>query len=259
MSHEAQRHAAITGGGRGIGRAIALRLASEGFRVSICGRSPEPLAATAEDLLEAGCPGVFHFPCDIRDRGAVDAWFVAATEVNGPLTGLVANSGVGGANSPGPQDRWVEILDTNLTGTYWCCRAAQRHLAPGPQPRNLLLLSSILGRFGVPGYTAYCASKAGLLGLTKALAMELAPQGVQVNALCPGWVDTEMARNGIEGMAEAMGVSYEEARARAVKVVPLGRMSTPEEIASVAAFLLGDGSRGITGQGIDVNNGAWMG
>ncbi len=253
-----ERHVVVTGGGRGIGRAIALRLASEGASISVCGRTVGPLAETAASCREAGAPKAYAARCDIRDRDAVDGFFAAAAAAQGPLHALVANSGVGGANEPGDGDRWEELVDTNLSGTYWCLRAAERHLSASPSPRHLLIISSILGRFGVPGYTGYCASKAGLLGLTRALALELADRNVQVNALCPGWVDTAMAREGLEGMAAAMGTTAAQARAEAMSAVPLGRMSTPDEIAGVAAFLLSPAARGITGQGLDVNNGAWM-
>jgi NAD(P)-dependent dehydrogenase (short-subunit alcohol dehydrogenase family) len=171
---------------------------------------------------------------------------------------MVANSGIGGANHPGPEDRFDDLVATNLNGTYYCLRAAQAHLAPGPKTRHMVVISSILGRFGVAAYTGYCASKTGLLGLVRALSLELAGDEVQVNALCPGWVDTAMAREGIENMARAMGLSYEDALAEAMKPVPLGRMSTPEEIANVVAWLASDQARGVTGQAIDVNNGAFM-
>jgi NAD(P)-dependent dehydrogenase (short-subunit alcohol dehydrogenase family) len=252
------RSIVVTGGGRGIGRAIALRLASEGARVSVCGRTASELEETRELCLAAGADRVYASTCDIRDRTAVNDFFAAVAESCGPLHGLVANSGVGGANEPGSDDRWTELVDTNLTGTYWCLRAAQAHMAPGPEARHMLIISSILGRFGVPGYTGYCASKAGLLGLTRAMALELAEHNIQVNALCPGWVDTAMARQGLQGMATAMGTTFEKARSQALSVVPLGRMSAPDDIAGVAAFLLSPAARGITGQGIDVNNGAWM-
>ena len=110
----------------------------------------------------------------------------------------------------------------------------------------------------MPGYTGYCASKAGLLGLVRALAAELAPANVQVNAVCPGWVDTEMAREGLEGMARAMSVPFEEAKRVAMSAVPLGRMSAPEDVAGTVAWLLSPDARGVTGQGIDQNGGAWM-
>ena len=140
-----------------------------------------------------------------------------------------------------------------------CIIATAASLAPGPDARHLVVISSILGRFGVPGYTGYCASKTALLGLVRALSLELAEHGVLVNAVCPGWVDTDMAWEGIDGMAEGMGVSREEAHRIAMEPVPLGRMSTPAEIARSVSWLMSPGASSITGQGIDVNAGAWMG
>lgn len=262
MTHAAPHsghHILITGAGTGIGQAIALRLAREGATLSLLARNVDRLQATARLAVDAGAGAVHVSACDIRHPEQVDRAVDAAAAALGPLYGVVANAGVGGPNEPGPQDRFVELVQTNLVGTYMSLRAAQRHLAPGPAVRHMLVVSSILGRFGVPGYTGYCASKTALLGLVRALALELAPQQVQVNALCPGWVETEMAREGIAGMAQGMGVSYDEALARAMKAVPAGRMSQPSEIAGVVAWLLGPDGRGVTGQGIDVNGGAWMG
>ena len=247
-------HIAITGAGSGIGRAIAHRLASEGHTVSLLGRRVDALEETA-----AGCNGLaLSFGCDVRNQGSIADAFASVGE-RGPLHGLVAASGIGGANKAGPGDRFDDIVSTNLGGTYYSMRAAQRILAPGPAPRHLIVLSSILGRFGVPGYTAYCASKAALLGLVRAMALETARDNVLVNAICPGWVDTEMARDGIAMMAKGMRVPYETALAQAMSAVPLGRMGTPEEIAGVVAFLMSPAAAGVTGQGIDVNCGAWMG
>ncbi|MDH4178432.1 MAG: SDR family oxidoreductase, partial [Thermoleophilia bacterium] len=124
---------------------------------------------------------------------------------------------------------------------------------------HMVLISSILARIGVPGYTGYCASKAGLLGLVRALAAELAPAGVQVNAICPGWVDTDMAWDGLDAMAEASGETREDAYREAMRAVPLGRMAKPEEIAGTVAWLLSRDAQGVTGQAIDHNGGAWMG
>jgi NAD(P)-dependent dehydrogenase (short-subunit alcohol dehydrogenase family) len=115
-----------------------------------------------------------------------------------------------------------------------------------------------LARIGVGGYTGYCASKAGILGLVRALAVELAPQNVQVNALCPGWVNTSMARQGLEGMAQGMGVSLEEAHRIAMSAVPLGRMSEPQEVAGTVRWMLSADARGLTGQAVDLNHGAFM-
>jgi ketoreductase len=137
-------------------------------------------------------------------------------------------------------------------------RAAQRHVAPGPAARHLVVISSILARIGVPGYAGYCASKAGLLGLVRSLAVELAPQNVQVNAVCPGWVNTEMAHAGLSDMASAMNVSVDEARRIAMQAVPMGRMSEPEDVAGLVAWLISNDARGVTGQALDINGGAFM-
>jgi len=193
--------------------------------------------------------------CDIRDREAVDRAFASAAAALGRIHALVAVSGIGGPNEPGDDDRWDDLVATNLSGTYWCVRAAQRHLAPGPEERHLVVISSILARIAVPGYTGYSASKAGLLGLVRSLAAELAPENVQVNAICPGWVETDMAWQGLDAIP---GKTREEAYADAMREVPMGRMAQPEDIAGTVAWLLSADARGVTGQAIDHNNGAFM-
>jgi NAD(P)-dependent dehydrogenase (short-subunit alcohol dehydrogenase family) len=259
------RHIVITGASSGIGRAIAIRLASEGARVSLLARRAEQLEESAALVLEAAPDSVaFLVTCDVTDRASIDHAFAAAVRSNGPVDAVVTAAGIGGTNRPGvdgsdPSDRFDAIVATNLTGTYLSLRAAQRHMAPGPGPRQMVLISSILGRFGVPGFTGYCASKAALLGLTRAMALELAPRNVLVNAICPGWVDTDMAWEGIDGMAKGMGVSREEAHAIAMTAVPLGRMGKPAEVAGLVSWLLSDDAAGMTGQGLDLNGGAWMG
>lgn len=259
MLRQKGQHFVITGASSGIGRAVALRLAAEGANLSLVARRAELLEETAADCIEAGAELAHVAAADVRDRAAVDAAFAEIAESLGPLRGLVACSGIGGANEPGEGDRWDDVISTNLSGAYHSLRAAQRHLADGPEVRHLVVLSSILGRFGVAGHTAYCASKAGLLGLVRALALELAPQDVQVNAICPGWVETDMAWEGIDRIATAVGSTREVGLKIAMKAVPLGRMSTPDEIAGVVAWLVSADARGVTGQGIDINNGAWMG
>jgi NAD(P)-dependent dehydrogenase (short-subunit alcohol dehydrogenase family) len=252
------RHIVISGAGTGIGRAIALRLAQEPqSQLTLLARNVDRLEATAELVTEAGGTCAVA-GCDIREQAAVDATFAAAAGAFGPISALVANSGIGGANAPGPEDRWADLVATNLTGTYYTARAAQAHMAAGPGARHIVIISSVLARIGVPGYTGYCASKAGLLGLARALAAELAGDEIQVNAICPGWVDTAMAREGLQGIAAAMGVSVEEAYTDAMSQVPLGRMSAPEDIAGMVAWLCSADARGVTGQGLDMNGGAFM-
>ena len=249
-------HMLVTGAGTGIGRAIAIRLASEGARLSLLGRTEHTLQETAALIGEQGGSATVHL-ADIRERSAVDRAIDEAAAQHGPLRGIIANSGIGGPNHPGPEDRFDDLIQTNLIGTYSCLRAAQRHLhAEGPT--YMVVIASILGRFGVPGYTGYCASKTALLGLVRALALELAPQEVQVNAICPGWVDTQMAWEGIEGMAKGMQISVEEAHQMAMSAVPMGRMSKPEDIAGMVSWLTGTDARGVTGQSLDMNGGAWM-
>ena len=232
------KHVVVTGAGTGIGRAVAQRLASEGARLTLMARD--------ESRLHDVAPGAVAKSVDIRDRDAVHAAF------DEPLDALVANAGIGGPNEPGENDRFDEIVQTNLYGTYWCVRAAEPLLADGGR---IVVTSSILARIAVPGYTGYSASKAALLGLVRSLAAELAPRRIQVNAICPGWVNTDMAW---QGLSEWPGLSPEEAWEIAKQEVPLRRMGEPEEIAGTVAWLLSDDALGVTGQGIDHNNGAWM-
>ncbi len=239
----AARHAVVTGAGRGIGKAIALRLGRDGWRVTLLARSEDDLVRTAEEIGERAA----WARCDIREQSEVDRAFDAA----GPIDALVANSGLGGPNEAGAGDRFDDLVATNLSGTYHCVRAAEAQLSDGG---SVVVIASILARIGVPGYTGYCASKAGLLGLTRAFAAELAPRQIQVNAICPGWVDTEMAWKGLD----AMPGTRDEAYADAMRAVPLGRMSQPEDVAGTVAWLLSPDARGVTGQAIDQNGGAFM-
>jgi len=261
---QAGRHALVTGAGTGIGRAIARRLAAEGARVSLVGRTRARLEETLEAIRgDVPAAEAAVFEADVRDADAIGAATAAAREAFGPLHAVVANAGIAGPNGPdaaGTQ-RFDEIVATNVGGTYRTLRAGLAHLADGgseARRRHLVATSSILARIGVPGYTAYCASKAGVSGLVRALAAEVAPEGVQVNAVAPGWVDTSMAWDGIDGFAAALGVTREEAHAEAMKAVPLGRMSRPEEIAGMVAWLVSDDALGVTGQTLDMNGGAHM-
>jgi NAD(P)-dependent dehydrogenase (short-subunit alcohol dehydrogenase family) len=232
------KHVVVTGAGTGIGRAIARRLAAEGAQLTLLARD--------ESRLRDVAPGAATRSVDIRDRDAVFAAFAQ------PLDALVANAGIGGPNEPGDGDRFDDIVRTNVYGTYWCARAAEPLL---PDGGRIVVTSSILARIGVAGYTGYCASKAGLLGLVRALAAELAPRRIQVNAICPGWVNTDMAW---QGLSVWPGLSQDEAWEVARQEVPLRRMSEPEEIAGTVAWLLSDDALGVTGQAIDHNNGAFM-
>ena len=251
-----ERHIVVTGASAGIGRAIARRLARDGASLTLLARTPSgssrPLRCSSSRPTSP--PATSEIAARSRRRSLQPRAHL------GPIHALVACSGLGGANGgDAPSDRFDDLVATNLNGTYYCCRAALEHLAPGPDARHLVVISSILARIPVPDYTGYSASKAGLLGLVRSLAAELAAENVQVNAICPGWVDTDMAWSGLDGIAAATGGTREDAYREAMRAVPLGRMSQPDDIAGTVAWLLSPDARGVTGQAIDQNGGAWMG
>ena len=170
---------------------------------------------------------------------------------------LVNNAGVGGGEPVVGSDveRWRRTVDTNLTGTYLVTRAVLPMMSAGGRIINQ---SSVLGRFGVPGYTAYCASKHAVIGFTRALALELAPQQITVNAICPGWVDTEMAAQGMQQGAAATGQTFEQFRAAALGAVPIKRIIQPAEVAGLVAFLASPAAAAITGQTYNICGGQTM-
>jgi NAD(P)-dependent dehydrogenase (short-subunit alcohol dehydrogenase family) len=256
MQRYKEKNVIVSGGGTGIGRAIAHRFAKEGATLGLLGRREGLLQETVEQLNKIGSTA-HYVSCDIQDKKQVESGFKDLCSQMGGLDIFIANAGIGGANEPGKEDRFDALVQTNLNGTYYCLRAAQKNLKDATG-QNFVLVSSCLARFGVPGYTGYCASKSALLGLGRALALELAPK-IRVNCICPGWVDTQMARDGLQQMAKEMGISTEEAITQAMSYVPSGRMSKPEEIAGMVAWLCSSDAAGITGQAIDMNGGSWMG
>ena len=186
----------VTGGGRGIGRAIALAFAEPGAVVAIAARTRADLDATAREIEKRGARPVL-LAVDVRDEQSVAAGFRELRAASERLDVLVNNAGVGGGQPIQDADPsgWRTILDTNVFGTFLVTRQAVPLLSDGGRIINT---SSVLGRFGVPGYTAYCASKHAVIGFTRALALELAGRQITVNAICPGWVDTEMAAQGMQ-------------------------------------------------------------
>lgn len=238
----------VTGGGTGIGAGIAACLAANGASVAVLGRRRGPLLQTVAAVRELGRAAV-AVTADVSDAAAVGRAVQRAAKALGGLDVLVNNAGTGGPNGcalPGP-DRWDEILRTNLDGVFFTTRAALRHL---PDGGRIINISSVLGRFGVPGYTAYCTSKHGVIGFTKALALEVAARGITCNAICPGWTDTEMARAGFELMAKGMNTTFDAAKQAAMAAVPLGRMLEPTEIGDLVVWLASAAARGMTGQAI---------
>jgi NAD(P)-dependent dehydrogenase (short-subunit alcohol dehydrogenase family) len=246
----------VTGGGRGIGRAIALALGGPDTLVAVAGRTRAQLEEVARELEMKGGRGLaieMDVTSDASVARAAERFRAAASHVDV----LVNNAGVGGGQPVAGSDveRWRRTVDTNLTGTYLVTRAVLATMRTGGRVINM---SSVLGRFGVPGYTAYCASKHAILGFTRALALELTPQQITVNAICPGWVETAMAEQGMRAGAAATGQTFEQFREAALGRVPIKRIIQPEEVASLVAFLASPAASAITGQTYNICGGQTM-
>ncbi len=254
-----ERTAVVTGGGSGIGLAIARRLARGGFTVAITSRSLKRLRAAARSAYSQDGVRLHPYAMDVRRAAPVAKAFREIRRHLGPFDVVVANAGRSGVTPIRDRDErpFRDIVETNLTGTYRTVKDALPHLAP-KGARRIVVVSSVLGKIGVAGYSAYCASKHGHVGLVRALALELAPERITVNAVCPGWVETEMAAEGIRRMARDLGVSKAEAQRQALKEVPLGRFSSPEEVADLVAYLVSDAASMMTGQAVNLNGGSAM-
>ena len=192
---------------------------------------------------------------DIRDQKNVEEGIRRIVDRFGKIDIVVNNAGVSGVTPIDGKDTavWIDIVNTNILGSYYVTRSSVAHM---PDGGRVIMISSVLGKFGVPGYTAYCTAKTGVIGFTRALALELAPRKITVNALCPGWVDTEMALTGMKNGAASQGISVEEFRTQAMSRVPLGEMVMPDEVAALVAFLASDAGKNITAQAISICGGS---
>ncbi len=240
----------ITGGSRGLGRACAVHFAqAESAHLILLGRDAAALDATALAVRQAGGTADAQV-ADVTDR----ARLTELARDLGPLDGLVAAAGISGRTPvDGDSDTFFdEILAADLTGPWNTVRAFLPRMGSGGR---IVLVASVLGRFGVPGYGGYCAAKHGLIGLTKALALELIDRGIVVNAVAPGWVDTNMAQTGIRQIAAITGQTEAQFRRQAEAAVPVKRFFQPEEIAHGIAWLLNPANTMQVGQCLNLDGG----
>lgn len=248
------KHVLVTGGGTGIGAAIARALDVEGARITLTGRRNEPLAALARQLQSA-----HGLVCDVSSMDAVNRVFELARDEFGPIDILVNNAGAA-PTSPfhklTPAD-WRRVMAVNLDGVFNCTSAALPDMMQNDWGRVINIASTAAQR-GYPYVSAYSAAKHGVLGLTRSLALETATSGITVNAVCPGYTDTDIIRDSVALIMKKTGRTEEQALAEFTRANPQGRLIEPDEVAATTLWLCGDHARSITGQAISVSGGEVM-
>lgn len=247
--------AVVTGGGRGIGAAIADELARLGASVALLGRGMDELEEKAQQILDTYPVRAIAIPCDVADEAAVAEAFASIREAMGDPEILVNNAGQA-AGMPFTQttrEVWDRMIAVNLTGTFLCSREVVAGMVRAGTGR-IVNIASTAGLKGYSHIAAYCAAKHGVVGLTRALAVETAKQGITVNAVCPGYTDTDMARLAVENLVRA-GRSEEDARKAITRVMPIGRLIRPEEVASAVGWLCAPEAAAVTGQCLGVAGG----
>ncbi|MDQ1611969.1 MAG: hypothetical protein QOG00_1900 [Pyrinomonadaceae bacterium] len=250
--------ALITGGGRGIGRAIAFAFAREGASVAVVARTAGEVERVAAEVREECGVQTMHATCDVSDAGEVARAFALAAEAFGRGADiLVNNAGIAESAPVTKTDdaHWRRHLAVNLDGTFYCTRAALPSMIERGWGR-IINVASIAGKTGAPYIAAYAASKHGVLGLTRSVALEVAAKGVTVNAICPGYVDTDMTTHAVEQIEAKTGRTAADALDAIKRMSPQNRLVTPEEVAALALLLASEDGRGITGQAINVDGGS---
>ncbi len=240
--------ALVTGASRGIGAACAVALADAGFDVAVGYVSDEAGARATADAVQAAGRAAAVVQGDISDSGAADAVIAGAEDALGPLDALVLNAGItrDGLMMRMSDDDWQAVLDTNLSGSFYCARAALRGMMKRRRG-SIVAVSSVVGLMGNAGQVNYAAAKAGLIGMTKALAKEAGSRGVRANAIAPGYIVTDMTAGLSDDIKEQL-----------TGHTPLGRLGTPEDVAGLVAFLCTDAASFITGTVIPVDGGLAM-
>jgi NAD(P)-dependent dehydrogenase (short-subunit alcohol dehydrogenase family) len=258
MKRLADKVALITGGGRGIGRAIALAFAREGASVVVCARTENEVQSVAEEIKNECGVRAIHAVCDVANVESVRAAFSRVSEEFGRGADiLVNNAGIAESSSfvKTGDEFWQRHLAINLSGTFYCMRAALPAMIERGWGR-IINISSIAGKTGAAYIAAYSASKHGVLGLTRSCALEVAAKGVTVNAICPGYVDTDMTERAIKNITAKTGKPADESRAFLEQLSPQQRLITSEEVAALALLLASEDGRGINGQAINVDGGS---
>jgi acetoin reductase-like protein len=251
--------ALITGAGQGIGRAIALRLARAGYAVAVADINPNALAAVSGEIAAAGGRAL-PVQGDLSQVAEVRRVVAQAAQGLGGLDVLVNNAGrlfIQAFMDVG-ETEWDATLNLNLKAAFFAIQAAAQIMIAARTPGRVVNVASISGRSGRPDQAAYAASKAGVISLTRSAALALAPHGINVNAVCPGVVDTPLTQRIHEDRARAAGITPAESLARMLGRIPLGRIETPEDVAGVVAFLCSPEAGYMTGQALNVDGGMEM-